>query len=129
MFLQESRDHLTHQMMFKGALKTHDKYEKFLNEILNIQEKLNPLSHIKKFEIIKGDAVKEFPKYILKNQHTIISLAYFDFDIYEPTKELLKLIKPRLVRGSVLAFDELNDPTSWRNISSNGNFRVKQYSA
>ena len=35
-------------MMFKGALKTHDKYEKFLNEILNIQEKLNPLSHIKK---------------------------------------------------------------------------------
>ena len=99
-------------MMFKGALKTHDKYEKFLNEILNIQEKLNPLSHIKKFEIIKGDAVTDFPKYILKNQPTIISLAYFDFDIYEPTKELLKLIKPRLVRGSVLAFDELNDPDS-----------------
>tara|TARA_B100001057_G_scaffold499059_2_gene608235 strand:- start:6890 stop:7657 length:768 start_codon:yes stop_codon:yes gene_type:complete len=102
----------THQMMFKGALKTHDKYEKFLGEILEIQEKLNPLSHIKKYEIIKGDAVKEFPKYISKNQHTIISLAYFDFDIYEPTKELIKLIKPRLVKGSVLAFDELNDPDS-----------------
>ena len=56
------------------------------------------MSHIKKYEIIKGDAVKEFPKYILKNQHTIISLAYFDFDIYEPTKELIKLIKPRLVK-------------------------------
>ena len=101
-----------HQMMFKGALKTNANYEKFLNQILDAQEKLNPLSHIKKFEIVKGDATKEFPKYIKRNQHTIISLAFFDFDIYEPTKEIIKMIKPRLVKGSVLAFDELNDKDS-----------------
>jgi|MDTC01.1.fsa_nt_gb hypothetical protein len=100
----------SHQMMFKGALKTIDKHENFLKDILQTQEQLNPLSHIKKFDVIKGDAIKEFPKYISKNQQTIISLAFFDFDIYEPTKELIKMIKPRLVKGSVLAFDELNDP-------------------
>lgn len=101
-----------HQMMFKGALKTHKNYEEFLEKILNLQEKMNPLSHIRKFEIVKGDAVKEFPKYIKKNPHTIISLVFFDFDIYKPTKEILKMIKPRLVKGSVVAFDELNDPDS-----------------
>ena len=102
----------SHQMMFKGALKTNTNYEKFLDQILEAQEKLNPLSHIKKFEIVKGDATKEFPKYIKRNQHTIIGLAFFDFDIYEPTKELIKMIKPRLVKGSILAFDELNDQDS-----------------
>ena len=75
------------------------------------QEDDNPLSHIKKFEICKGDATKELKNY-LKNPETIVSLAYFDLDIYEPTKECLKLIKPRLTKGSVIGFDELNDPDS-----------------
>jgi hypothetical protein len=39
-------------------------------------------------------------------------LAYFDFDLYKPTKECLEAIKPRLTKGSVVAFDELNDPDS-----------------
>tara|TARA_B100001059_G_C17824963_1_gene580780 strand:+ start:1503 stop:2270 length:768 start_codon:yes stop_codon:yes gene_type:complete len=101
-----------HQMMFKGALRTHENYEKFLEKILNTQEKLNPLSHIKKYEIVKGDAIKTFPEYLNQNPHTIVSLVFLDFDIYEPTKEILKIIKPRLVKGSVVAFDELNDPDS-----------------
>ena len=29
-------------------------------------------------------------------------------DIYKPTKDCLKAIKPHLTKGSVLAFDELN---------------------
>jgi hypothetical protein len=52
------------------------------------------------------------PKYLEKNPETIIALAYFDFDVYEPTKICLEAIKPRLVKGSVLGFDELNDPDS-----------------
>ena len=59
---------------------------------------------------MKGDAIKEVPKYLKNNPHTIISLAFFDFDIYEPTKKVLEYIKPRLVKGSIIAFDELNDP-------------------
>ena len=32
-------------------------------------------------------------------------------NLYKPTKDCLEAIKPRLVKGSVVAFDELNDPT------------------
>ena len=99
-----------HDMMIKNALSTHKDHEKILENILETHEKLNPLDHIKKFKIVKGDAIKEVPRYLDKNPHTIISLAFFDFDIYEPTKKVLEFIKPRLVKGSVIAFDELNDP-------------------
>lgn len=29
-------------------------------------------------------------------------------DLYEPTKKALELIKPHLIKGSVIGFDELN---------------------
>jgi len=85
-------------------------YEKLLEEILNYHESENPILHKKKFEIIKGDAVKTFPKYIKDNPETIIAMAYFDFDIYQPTKTCLELTLKRVTKGSVLAFDELNTP-------------------
>lgn len=96
----------------KGALACTKSYEKYLEKVVALQEKDNPLSHIKKFEIRKGDACFELEQYLKENPHTIVSLAYFDFDIYEPTKKCLQLISDRLVKGSVLAFDELNDPDS-----------------
>jgi hypothetical protein len=39
-----------------------------------------------------------------------VSFAYFDFDIYLPTKVCLEAILPRLTKGSIIAFDELNCP-------------------
>ena len=35
-------------------------------------------------------------------------MLYFDFDLYEPTLVSLKSFIPRMPKGSVLAFDELN---------------------
>jgi len=102
----------THEMMRVGNLATSDKYEEYLTRILELHEALNPLSHLRKFEIRKGDASVEVPRYLKERPETIIALAYFDFDIYEPTKNVLKAIKPHLVKGSVLAFDELNDWSS-----------------
>ena len=49
------------------------------------------------------------PAYLEENPETIIALAYFDFDLYEPTKVVLEAIKDRLVKGSIVGFDELND--------------------
>ena len=43
---------------------------------------------------------------------TDLRVAYFDFDLYEPTKKCLELIRPRLTKGSVIGFDEANDPDS-----------------
>jgi len=67
------------------------------------------MSHIKRYELIKGDAIHTVPQYFKDHPETIISLAVFDFDIYRPTKAALEAIKPYVCRGSVLVFDELCD--------------------
>ena len=99
-------------MMEVGHLKVTDNYHSYLDKLLELQEQDNPLSHIKKYDLIQGDATKTLPQYLDDNPQTIIALAYFDFDVYRPTKVCLDAIKPRLVRGSILGFDELNDPDS-----------------
>ncbi len=93
-----------------GGYSVTKNYEDFLEKLLAMQEKESPLGHLKKFELVKGDAVVELEKYLKLHPETIISLAYFDFDIYEPTKKCLEMIRPHLTKGSVLAFDELNQP-------------------
>jgi len=66
------------------------------------------LNHIPKIELIKGDATRTIPKYIIDNPHTVVSLLYLDFDLYEPTKVALENFVPRMPRGGIIAFDELN---------------------
>ena len=102
----------TSTLMQQGKLAVSQNYVDYLRKIIKCQESDNPLSHIKKYEVIKGDAVVQFERYLKDHPETIVSLAYFDFDIYEPTKRCLELVRPRLVKGSVLGFDELNDPDS-----------------
>jgi hypothetical protein len=83
-------------------------YEDYLKQLLSYHESESPIPHIKKFELVKGDATVTLKEYLAKHPETIISLAYFDFDIYKPTLECLRMIKPHLTKGSVLGFDELN---------------------
>ncbi|RJQ40801.1 MAG: crotonobetainyl-CoA--carnitine CoA-transferase [Nitrospiraceae bacterium] len=85
-------------------------YESFLEAVLKYHESESPIAHIKKFELIKGDATETIETYLEKHPETVVALAYFDFDIYLPTKKCLMAIKDRLTRGSILAFDELNCP-------------------
>ncbi len=92
-----------------GDFNVPEGYEKFLSHILGIHEKMAPLESIRKFELVKGDATKTLPEYLQKHQETMISMAYFDFDIYKPTADCLKAIIPYLNRGAVIAFDEIND--------------------
>lgn len=94
----------------KGGLSLPKNYEHFLNDILEVQENFNPVSHVKKFEILKGDASKTLKKYLSKEKQTIVAFAFFDMDIYKPTKDVLELLKPRLHKGSILVFDEFNCP-------------------
>jgi hypothetical protein len=99
-------------MLHVGNLSVTESYVEYLTKILEYHELDNPLSHIKKFDLRVGDAVVEIEGYLKEYPETIIALAYFDFDIYEPTKKCLEAIKPHLVKGSVLGFDELNDHDS-----------------
>jgi hypothetical protein len=99
-------------LMKKGNLKVGEGYYDYLNELIGNRELNEPLSHIKKYDLIKGDAIEKLKEYLKNNPHTIIALIYFDFDLYKPTKECLEIIRPFVTKGSVLAFDELNDHDS-----------------
>ncbi|PIR22625.1 MAG: dTDP-6-deoxy-L-hexose 3-O-methyltransferase [Deltaproteobacteria bacterium CG11_big_fil_rev_8_21_14_0_20_45_16] len=68
------------------------------------------LGHVPKIELVCGDATKTIPKFINQNKHLIVSLLYLDFDLYEPTKLALEHFWPRMPKGSILAFDELDHP-------------------
>lgn len=85
-------------------------YEQYLDHLLTAHEDDNIMSHIKKFQLVRGDVVQTIDQYFERNPQSIVALAYFDLALYEPTKKCLEAIRPRLVRGSILAMDELNSP-------------------
>lgn len=93
-----------------GSMSVSENYELYLDKILALHEAEAPLSHIKRTYLIKGDAPVELANYLKHNPETIIALAYFDMDLYQPTKHCLELILPYLTKGSILAFDELLHP-------------------
>ncbi len=92
-----------------GSFSVSKKYEKELAGILTTQEALNPIAHLKKYELVRGNAAVTIPAYLKKHPETIVSLAIFDFDIYAPTKAALEAIRPHVCKGTVLVFDELCD--------------------
>ncbi|MDB4877473.1 MAG: hypothetical protein JWM41_3919 [Gemmatimonadetes bacterium] len=92
-----------------GAYNVTENYEKYLSKILDYHEQESPIGHIKKYELVKGDAITSIESYLSRRPETIVSLAYFDFDVYEPTKACLTAIRSHLTKGSVIGFDELNN--------------------
>ena len=96
------------EIVEKGAYAVTKGYEEYLAKILDYHEKQSPITHIKKYELVKGDATKTVREYLDRNPQTIIAFAYFDLDLYEPTKACLEAILPHLTKGAIVAFDELN---------------------
>ena len=92
----------------KGAYSVTEGYEDFLREVLDYHESESPIPHIQKYELVKGDVTATLPRYLEEHPETVVALAYFDLDVYEPTKACLEAIKPHLTKGSVLGFDEVN---------------------
>lgn len=97
-----------HPVVQEGAFAVMPDYEQYLARVMDYHESESPLRHVKKYEIIKGDVTVTLPLYVANHPETIIALAYFDLDLYEPTRACLELIRPYLTKGSVLGFDELN---------------------
>lgn len=92
-----------------GHFAVSKAYEDYLAQLLGVQEALNPIPHLTKYELVKGDGCETVARYLKEHPETIVSLAIFDFDIYKPTKAALQAVKPHLCKGSVLVFDELCD--------------------
>jgi len=101
-----------HDVMKDGQYEVPEGYDEELRLLMELQEEESPLPHIPKKEIITGDVRDTVPKYLKDHPETIIALAYFDLDIYEPTHDVLNSIQYRLTKGSVVGFDELNDPST-----------------
>lgn len=91
-----------------GDYAVVDNWQEQLDGILDFHTQNAPIPHKKKHELVKGDASITLPRYLEDHPETIISLAYFDFDIYQPTRDCLEAILPYLTKGSIVAFDELN---------------------
>lgn len=81
-----------------------------LSQLINLYDDDRFLGHIPKVKLIRGDAVATIPQFISTNQHTVVSMLFLDMDLYEPTLAALKHFLPRMPKGAVLAFDELDNP-------------------
>ena len=80
-----------------------------IEKSIKLYDKNRPIGHVAKLKLVKGDANETIPKYFKENPAVLVALLYLDFDIYEPTKSALKTILPRMPKGAIVAFDELND--------------------
>ena len=92
----------------KGDLTAHSFEE--LTELIKIYNTNRFLGHIEKVRLINGDVTKTIPEFIQHNKHLMVSLLFLDFDLYEPTKIALEHFYPRMPKGAILAFDELDNP-------------------
>lgn len=92
----------------RGAYGVSPQYQQYLEQLLALRESQSPLSEVRKFRVIKGRAEEEFAQYLEDHPETMVALAYFDMDLYQPTADCLRLLQGRLTQGSIVGFDELN---------------------
>jgi hypothetical protein len=86
-----------------------DSYDEILR-LSEINDSTRFLGHIPKVTLIKGDATVTIPKFIEDNPHIVVSLLFLDFDLYKGTKVALENFVPRIPKGGIIAFDELDNP-------------------
>ena len=79
-----------------------------IEEAIKLYDQNRVLSHINRVELVVGDACETIPMFIKENPHLVVSLLWLDFDIYEPTLAALRHFVPRMPKGAIIAFDELN---------------------
>lgn len=68
------------------------------------------LGHIPKVELVRGDMAKTIPEFVSTHPHLVVSLLFLDADMFEPTKTAIECFLPRMPKGAVIAFDELDNP-------------------
>ena len=93
-----------------GGYTVSENYQNYLFDLIDFHEQENVLYNGRKHNLIKGDAGKTIGKFFKDEPHTVVALAYFDMAVYAPTKKCLEELRPHLIKGSVVALDELNSP-------------------
>lgn len=82
-----------------------------LQEAIGLFDRNRFIGHIEKVVLVQGDIAHTLPRYLAEQPHTVVSLLHLDLDLYAPTKVAIEHLVPRMPRGAVLVFDELNNRT------------------
>lgn len=86
-----------------------DSYDE-LNELIEQFDRDRFLGHVDKVHLVKGDVVETIPPFLEAHPHLVVSLLFLDMDLYEPTRAAIRHFLPRMPKGAVIAFDELDNP-------------------
>jgi hypothetical protein len=86
-----------------------DSYQE-LQQLVQEYDRDRFLGHISKVELVRGDMAKTIPEFMTTHPHLVVSLLFLDADMFEPTKVALEHFLPRMPKGAVIAFDELDNP-------------------
>lgn len=97
-----------YEMTQQAYYKTGSAYKEYLTELLSVHERTNAFGHVRSdHKLIEGDVTETAPQFFRDHPETLVALAYFDMGPYEPTHAALSAIRPHLIPGSVILFDEL----------------------
>jgi len=113
-----------------GGYAMPENYEDYLAQVLDCHEQDNVMDHVRKYALVKGEAGASLKKYLLENPATIVSLAYLDMAMYEGTRDVLQLLLPHMVKGGVIALDELGsakfpgETRAFKEVVGTGSFRM-----
>jgi hypothetical protein len=81
-----------------------------LSHLIAEYDKDRFLGHISKVELVRGDIAQTAPAFLQSHPHLLVSLLFIDCDVYQPTKVALETFVPRMPKGALLVFDELDNP-------------------
>lgn len=91
-----------------GELRA-DSYDE-LQRLIEIYDQDRFIGHVEKVRLIKGDLVETVPRFVEETPHLVVSLLFLDVDLFEPTRTALQHFVPRMPKGAILVFDELDNP-------------------
>jgi len=91
-----------------GDLSSCENIQEEIGIAIALHDRNRALGHLNKTVLVPGDAKESIPRFLKENPQLLVSMLYMDFDLYEPTKVALETLVPRMPKGAVLAFDELN---------------------
>jgi len=108
-------------------------YPDYLSELLEVHEGNNAFGHIRgNCRLVQGDVKEMAPRYFVDHPETLIAFAYFDLGPYEPTIAALRAIRPHMLPGSMILFDELTwtgapgEAVAFKEAFKGANYRIEK---
>lgn len=85
-------------------------YDEDIRRAVEIFDTNRGLGHIPKVELVVGDVRETMPRYLEENPHILVAVLHLDMDVYSATKVAIETFYPRMPKGAMIIFDEINQP-------------------